>query len=483
MNWPFSIFLDTNCNNNILDTNKLIQKEKLGINIIIFNNCNGNLIINNIIKNNTGTGLLFDYRCANNTIENNKIENNRWGITLRLSCNNNTFINNNIRGNNFSGVLSGSCDNNSFDNNKIIDNCGDGFCFSDSSNNILTNNLISRNGGGNPFSYGVDVDDYSVNNQFYSNSFANLNNAFDEGKNFWYNNKLNKGNYWNDSNFIDINNDCISDVPYNIPGGDNIDLFPLLDKTLPVVTIKKPIDSIYLTNREMISFLMPLIFGNIEIEINIKDSESGIKNTQLKIGNKIVANIYNDTYICNWDDFSFGFYKIEAIAFDNFNNIASDSTRVLKFDTAPVTLPIFPLLMYKRWMKTFGGTINDYGISVQQTTDRGYIVVGSTYPVNADNFDVWLIKTDDEGNKIWDKTFGGIDNDYGHSVQQTIDGGYIITGWTSSYGTGNDDVWLIKTNVKGDKVWDRTFGGTEWENGYSVQQTSDRGYIITGRAG
>ncbi|HKR04410.1 MAG TPA: T9SS type A sorting domain-containing protein [Bacteroidia bacterium] len=132
------------------------------------------------------------------------------------------------------------------------------------------------------------------------------------------------------------------------------------------------------------------------------------------------------------------------------------------------------------WTKTFGGIGGDYGRSVQQTMDGGYILAGYTYSFGAGADDVYIIKTDANGNSLWSKTFGGNDDDYGLSVQQTIDGGYIIAGYTYSFGAGTTNVYFIKTNANGDSLWTKTFGGTSNDRGYSVQQTADGGYVIAG---
>jgi len=170
--------------------------------------------------------------------------------------------------------------------------------------------------------------------------------------------------------------------------------------------------------------------------------------------------------------------------------------------------------------KTYGGTDMDFGYSVRQTTDNGYILLGSTESFSTSR-DIFLIKTDQYGDTLWTKTYGGSNFDEGHEVKQTMDGGYIICGikdlktfiiktnnigdtmWTKAYigmgwsveqipdsgyiiaggiwlGGANYDMLLIKINSSGDTLWTKTYGNNQAQECRDIKQTNDGGYILTG---
>jgi hypothetical protein len=137
----------------------------------------------------------------------------------------------------------------------------------------------------------------------------------------------------------------------------------------------------------------------------------------------------------------------------------------------------------EQWSKTYGGNNYDGAYSAQQTRDGGYILAGITQSFGAGESDVYLIKTDEHGNEQWSKNFGGGDSELGISVEQTIDGGYILVGGTRWEGWAtwiDSNVYLIKTDPDGNEQWSKTFGGSSYDVGSSVQQTSDGGFIIAG---
>ena len=138
------------------------------------------------------------------------------------------------------------------------------------------------------------------------------------------------------------------------------------------------------------------------------------------------------------------------------------------------------------WERTYGG--NDWEVmnSIQQTGDGGYIVAGDTssfVPRGQEAPDVWILKLNSDGTVEWEKIYGGDDSDEVDSIQQTSDGGYIVAGTTRSFGAGSKnimDIWVLKLRPDGTVEWQKTYGGVHWDVGSSIQQTSDGGYIVAG---
>ncbi len=131
------------------------------------------------------------------------------------------------------------------------------------------------------------------------------------------------------------------------------------------------------------------------------------------------------------------------------------------------------------FIKSYGGVNSDFCYSSMQTSDDGFILAGYTRSFGAGNDDVYLVKTDKNGDTTWTRTYGGLYNDRAEDVKQTSDNGYIITGRTESYGNGKHDIYVIKTDAIGDTLWTKTIGGSEEDYGYSVQ-IIPTGYIIAG---
>jgi uncharacterized delta-60 repeat protein len=136
---------------------------------------------------------------------------------------------------------------------------------------------------------------------------------------------------------------------------------------------------------------------------------------------------------------------------------------------------------YVEWENTYGGSGDDYSESVQQARDGGFIVAGTTKSFGVAGSDIWVLKLGSNGGIEWQKTYGGSGGDYAHSVQQTDDGGYVVAGSTGSFGAGKVDFWVLKLGPEGGIKWQRAYGGDEYDSAFSVDQTSDGGYIVAGK--
>jgi hypothetical protein len=135
------------------------------------------------------------------------------------------------------------------------------------------------------------------------------------------------------------------------------------------------------------------------------------------------------------------------------------------------------------WTNTYGGPGYDCAQSVRQTTDGGYVLAGYSYSFGGVRPDVYLVKTDPSGVGLWDRVYGGEQDDAGADILQTFDGGYIVAGYTSSFGEGLEDLWLLKTDSLGDTTWTQTYGTIFGDGGSAVVQTADSGFVVTGANG
>jgi len=132
------------------------------------------------------------------------------------------------------------------------------------------------------------------------------------------------------------------------------------------------------------------------------------------------------------------------------------------------------------WDKIFGGIGWDETNSILQTEDGGYVVFGFVQSKNKGREDAWIAKLDENGEIVWDKAFGGIEAEVANSIIQTGDGGYVLAGYTWSEGAGREDAWIIKLDENGEIVWDKTFGGSDEDVARCIIQAEDGGYVLAG---
>ncbi len=195
----------------------------------------------------------------------------------------------------------------------------------------------------------------------------------------------------------------------------------------------------------------------------------------LKIGptgseqwNRTLDGTFSDNRAISVLETSDGGYLIAGSTDDCDNRNCTDDVWLIKINAQG----------QEQWNLTLGGADNEEVEFVRQTADGGYILIGNTNSYYVGSFEIWFMKVDSNGNMQWNKTFGGTGPDKAYSVSQ-VPGGYIIGGYTGSYSAGDSDLWLVKTDTKGEELWNNTFRGM-FGGAHSVQQTHDGGYIIAG---
>ncbi|WP_273568827.1 hypothetical protein [Maribacter halichondriae] len=172
----------------------------------------------------------------------------------------------------------------------------------------------------------------------------------------------------------------------------------------------------------------------------------------------------------------------ESNDFDIKNSRGSYDFWVLKIDNSGNLV----------WERSFGGSGIEIAYDISKTNDNGFVITGNTFSDDGDvstskgESDIWLIKIDDGGNLLWEKTYGGTQFDAAQSVQESADGGFIITGNSKSTdvdlmaNVGENDLWLIKTDALGNLVWQKSFGGNAIDFGFDAVENADRSIILVG---
>ncbi len=186
--------------------------------------------------------------------------------------------------------------------------------------------------------------------------------------------------------------------------------------------------------------------------------------------------IWSETYGGSGSEFAYNIIKTSddgylLIGYTSSFGAGSNDFYIVKTDS----------LGEQQWSKYYGGTEADIGYSVAELTEGGFIFAGYTRSFGAGQYDFYLIKTDNDGDSLWTKTFGGTGDEFATSVVETDDGGFILSGGTSSFGAGSRDFYLVRTNSVGDTLWSRTYGGSSQEQSYSTRKTTDGAYVLAGQ--
>ena len=214
-------------------------------------------------------------------------------------------------------------------------------------------------------------------------------------------------------------------------------------------------------------------FGNILDMNEVEDYIGYIGNQEILLENGPEEE-WNKTYGGELNDF----FR-SGIQLENGNYILNGVYGVTEYNTeGDWWLVCIDSIGELLWDKTFGAS--GYCNGILLAPDGGYVIVGNTDNQGSGGMDILLVKTDENGNIEWSQTYGGSDNESPHNIQMTDDGGYIITGWTESYGDKSGDLWLIKTDSTGNEEWSKTFGGTGIDGGDHIILLEGRGYMFIG---
>jgi len=153
---------------------------------------------------------------------------------------------------------------------------------------------------------------------------------------------------------------------------------------------------------------------------------------------------------------------------------------LILFSLSSTTIPAVVFASSEIWSQTYGGETDEEAVAILKTNVEEYLIAGTTQSFGAGGADFWLFKINESGDMLWNRTYGGSENDFAQALIPTNDGGYVLTGETNSFGAGNSDCWLIKLDYSGNVQWNKTYGEATHDGAYSVIQTNDGGFALAG---
>ncbi len=331
------------CKNSIINNDMGIYGEEIKDveitdNIASFNGIDGinifqskNVIIeNNVVINNSG-GIYVFY--SNNILIKGNVVEDSFETNIILDNTNNSIVEGNIVNKSNGGIRLIHSNNNKILNNMASQNFLDGIVIHRESNeNIVIGNTLIKN------CYGIRIDKSKENTIYHNNLIENIKNGYDTGDNTWYNETIMEGNYWDDfdspeEGAYDNDSDGIVDSPYSVPGGNNKDMYPLIepyyaDSFPPFIEILSPDNFLYIMDRKIMPTKLPIIIGGITIVVKAWDNETYIEKIEFYVDDKLMHIDEKEPYEWKWNEKAFYIHEIKVIAYDAEGNKADKKKNV-----------------------------------------------------------------------------------------------------------------------------------------------------------
>jgi parallel beta-helix repeat protein len=418
-------------------------------------NSNKSIVMKNIVRNNHGSGMVLFYS-MNSTISDNTLSGNGYGINITDGSAYNTITRNMVENNSYGITIILSSRENTLNDNSACYNSKYDF-YHTGINNSGAGNTCSKARGWSDANYSGCSDRcpnpaYKECQKAFGGMKDDVGRKVIETADGGYaiiGTTYSFGAGGSDVFLIKTDENCNMEWNQTYGGPEDDSAY----------SIRQTSDYGYIIAGTTESYGA----GSSDIWL-VKISEGGIHEWSKTFGTKYSEEGYD---ILELDD---GYLILGTIELSSIIGAGNINVWLIKTDRSGG----------KKWDNNFGGDLTEYGFSLSQTLEGGFVIGGATRSTGSGGFDVWRLKFSPELATEKENLYGSIGNDYGYSCFQTSDGGYMIGGSTNSYGAGGYDALLIKTNHVGAFTWNKKYGGTKDDYCYSMIRAYDGGYILAG---